>query len=127
MADKQIEVPGKSLIAEMRAAIALVKRTLSGPPDAEKPPERGSDDLVVKTPSGGIPARSGTTVYAETCQVYGCTGSPASKTATLAAITGYTLPVFNLSNADVGGDRYVVTSRLKSGHRYVVVESCSAD
>ena len=54
------------------------------------------------------------------------------KTLTLTALVdgaaaAITATVYNLSNDAVGGSKYVVTARLKSGHRYVVVESCTAE
>ena len=86
---------------------------------------RASDDLVVKTPSGGIAARSSTTVNSALCDVYRETGT--GSTRTLTAVTSTQVRVFNFSNAAVGGSRYVVTSCTRWGTRYVVVESCTAE
>jgi hypothetical protein len=90
------------------------------------------DDYVAYTGSGGIAARSGTTITGELCTIYVETGDITSGSMTLSKCTNgdgsdYQLMVYNLSNVAVNGSRYVVTSRLKSGVRYVVLESCNAE
>lgn len=90
------------------------------------------DDYVVMSPPGGIAARSGNTITGELCTVYVESGDITSGTMTLSKClngdgSDYQLMCFNLSNEDVEGDKYVVTSRLKSGVRYVVLESCEAE
>jgi hypothetical protein len=85
------------------------------------------------TPNGGISARVGTTVYGALCDTYRITDAdPSDDEITLEAIEDgngdpIQVKVFNLSNIDVDGAKYVVTALLKSGHRYVVVESCNAE
>lgn len=85
------------------------------------------DDVVVLTPAGGIPARSGLTIYSELCDAYSCTDSATAGQATLALIPDYQLRVYNLWLEAVPGSARVVTSRLKSGHRYVSLASCAAE
>ena len=88
---------------------------------------------VVKTPAAGIPARSGTDLHSVLCDAYRerfVTGGGVE--GTLAALLNaagnpYQIEVHNLINDEVLGNKYVVTSRLLSGMRYVVVESCSAE
>lgn len=89
----------------------------------------GPDDYVCYTPSAGIAAMSGTTVYNELCTVYRLTGTPADGYMTLEKITNgdgsdFQVRVHNISSAEVNGDKYIVTARLKGGARYVVLEAC---
>jgi hypothetical protein len=96
------------------------------------PPTPGEpDDYIVMTPAAGIAARSGTTIYSAMCNVYRDKASATAGQRTLEAIVEGGIPwqilVYNLSNAAVLGSRYVVTARTKTGTRYVVVESCSAE
>ena len=100
------------------------KGNLSNTPrDVPKAP----DDYIVKTPSGGIAARSGNAITGVSCAVYKLTGNITGGSLTMSAISGFALMVYNLSNEAVEGDKYVVTSLLKSGVRYVVLESCNAE
>jgi len=91
-----------------------------------------ADGLWCKTPSGGISARSGTTIGGpEDCVMYWDDGDLGS-TATLTKITlpdssDWELPIYNAaagSSGAVAGDEYVLTWRSMSGKRYVVIESC---
>lgn len=86
---------------------------------------------TVMTPSGGITARSGTTLNSAMCNAYrdrrGSAGTGTLEALLNAAGNPYQIRVFNTSNGAVGGSRYVTSSRMLSGMRYVVVESCAAE
>lgn len=130
----KLQTLSPEFLAECAATIERVKRLVKGGLSGDEPqPEKAPDDVIVMTPAGGIAARSGTTIYGELCDTYRITDAdPTDDEITLESIVDgndnpIQVKVFNLSNGDVGADRYVVTSRLKSGHRYVVVESCDAE
>jgi hypothetical protein len=81
-------------------------------------------DLLVKTPSGGIPARSGTTVYSATCTV--CILAETSTEGEREIIeTDSELIVYNVYPDAVTGSAYVPTGLLEDGTRYVNGEPCS--
>ena len=118
-------------LAEMRWAIDQVKRMQRGNlRDDRVPMDKTAEDIVVKTPEGGIPARDGTTVSSALCLLYKEVDG-ASNTKTLTPIeidsTHQTIRVWNFSNEAVAEEAYVVTARTKSGTRYVVVESCDPE
>jgi hypothetical protein len=116
---------------EIRCAIDQLKNAPRGQfRDDPLPRTETADDIVVKTPEGGIDARDGTTVYSAMCLLYReVDGSSNTKTLEPIEIdsTHQTIRVWNFSNGAVAGDAFVATSRTKSGTRYVVVESCEAD
>lgn len=125
---------GPDFLKELRWTVDQVRRMVRGnisdaPPDIPQAP----DDVVLWTPSGGIAARSGATVTGALCDTYRIVDSdPDDNEVTLEAIldgnsAAVQVKAFNLSNAAVGGSRYVVSSRLRSGHRHIVVESCDAE
>ena len=131
---KTIQTLSPELIRDIIATMDRLKRMLPGELRGDvAEPKQAPDDVVVMTPSGGIAARSGTTCYGEDCATYRIVDSEITDgEITLEAIVdgasaAITVEVYNLSNEAVGGSRYVVTSRLKSGHRYVVLESCEAE
>lgn len=131
---KTIQTLSPEMIREIASMIDRFRRLLPGELRGDvAEPAQAPDDVVVMTPTGGIAARSGTTCYGEDCEIYRIVDTDFSDgEITLEAIVDgnddpLTLTVYNLSNEAVGGDRYVVTSRLKSGHRFVVVESCNAE
>jgi hypothetical protein len=131
---KTIQTLSPELIREIAAMMERFRRMLPGELRGDVPePAQAPDDVIVMTPSGGIAARDGTTCYGEDCATYRIVDSDITDgEITLEAIVdgasaALTVEVYNLSNEAVGGSRYVVTSRLKSGHRYVVVESCNAE
>lgn len=94
-------------------------------------PQFPDGDLIVKTPTGGIPARSGTTIYSAMCDLYIEIESGTAGQMTLTALApggvAQQVRVFNLSNADVGELRFVAVSLTQRGTRYVVLESCLAE
>lgn len=71
---------------------------------------------ILQTPSGGIAARSGTTVSSANCTVY----SVISNTLTSATIT---LPVYNLSTKAVAGSVYI-GAVMMGGVLIAVWEDC---
>jgi len=130
----RIQTLSPEFIAEAAWAIEQVKRLVKGGLQPGEPDSLNApDDYVVLTPEGGIAARSGTTCYSELCNRYKITDSDHfdDEIVFTALVDGnddpLTVRVFNLSNSAVEGEKYVVTSRLKSGHRYVVVESCDPE
>lgn len=60
-----------------------------------------SGAYIAQTPSGGIAARSGSTVSSANCTIYAINGT----SLTSASIT---LPVFNLSTSAVAGNAYII-------------------
>ena len=115
---------------DQRVLVELVRRErgriLNPNADPEPAyPNQTTDDLVVKTPSDGIPKRDGTTIFSELCDVYRENPTSTDGEKELIAITGYQLPIYNFDPIDdVGGDKFVVTSRTKAGTRYVLWEYC---
>lgn len=79
-------------------------------------------DIIVKTPSGGIAARSGTTISSAVCtrciEIDG-----ASSTKTLVE-TDEELRIYNLYPDAVTGEVYAITSITLHGTRYVSGEPC---
>lgn len=73
--------------------------------------------MIVKTPSGGIDARVGTTLSSATCTrcVEAETVTPGEKTL---HDTGEELLVYNVDLADIAGDSYVRTDLSPNGTRY---------
>jgi len=127
----RIQTLSTEFIREIQWTIQQVRRMVRGDlRDDRLPMDKTAEAVVVKTPSGGIEARDGTTVKSALCDLYReVDGS--SNTKTLTAIMEGASPaqvrVWNFANEAVAGDAYVVTSRTKSGTRYVVVESCDSD
>ena len=81
-------------------------------------------DLFVKTPSGGIAARSGTTVYSATCTV--CILADTATAGQRQIVeTDNELTVYNVYPDAVTGEIYVPTGLLEDGTRYVTGEPCS--
>jgi hypothetical protein len=118
-------------LREIRWAISELKKQQRGQlRDEGRTPDKSAEAIVVKTPAGGIPARSGTTVSSALCLLYKEVDA-ASNTKTLTPIevnsTHQTIRVWNFSNEAVAGDAFVVTGRTKSGTRYVEVESCDPE
>ena len=80
-------------------------------------------DMIVKTPGGGIAARSGTTIYSATCTkcVEAETATPGEKTI---HETSELLVVYNVFPDAVSGGIYATTGLTISGTRYVSGEEC---
>jgi hypothetical protein len=80
-------------------------------------------DILVKTPSGGIPARSGTTIYGVECIVCAeAEGSAAGEK--LIIETSDRRMVYNIYPETVTEEVYVPTGLTWKGTRYVTGEPC---
>ena len=79
-------------------------------------------DIIVKTPEGGIAARDGTTIYSALCTRCIEVDGP-SNTKTLVE-TDEELRIYNLYPDAVAGEVYVITSSTFHGTRYVSGEPC---
>lgn len=106
--------------AESAATADAVDAHRRRPPRPQDKPPTGQD-ILVKTPAAGIPARCGTTVYSATCTRCILTGPIDEKTI---EETDEELEVSNIYNDAVTGSIYVVTSLLEDGTRYVSGEPC---
>ena len=131
---KTIQTVDPDVIRDLVARVKqLERRVLGGLQPGEDPTRQAPDDVIVMTPAGGIVARDGTTCYGEDCAIYVVTDSDMSdgEFELTALVDGNSTPltvmVYNISTDAVEGDKYVATARLKSGHRYVVVESCTEE
>jgi hypothetical protein len=129
MASPVIQTVSVETIRELVARIESLERRLGGglrPGEAD--PSPSPEDLIVKTPEGGIAARSGTTISSELCDVYTLEYSSDTE-ATLTAVTdgasAYQVRVWNVWSEPIGSEVYVMTARMKSGYRYPVCEECS--
>lgn len=95
-----------------------------GQRDFELVPFEGEDQFpgvyVAVTPSGGIPARSGTTLGTATCTL-----QQVSYAGTLSSTTR-TVTVSNLSTTAVGGSAYIICQRVVGGGLVAVWEDCDA-
>ena len=75
-----------------------------------------SPSYILQTPSGGIAARSGTTVSFANCTVFSVVGTTLTS-------AGFTLPVGNLSTTAVAGSAYIVAV-MAGGALVAVWEDC---
>lgn len=78
---------------------------------------RGAAVIYIKSPGGGIPARSGTTLGEAACNLYIRQGSGLVD-------TGQTLTIYNVSSTAVAATRYGVAGWDGDGY-VVIVESCA--
>ena len=131
---KAIQTVSPDVVRSLLNRIEQLERKVMGGLNGDEPPiPLAPDDVVAMTPVGGIAARSGTTCYGEDCELYVVTDADLDdgEFELTALVDGAAAPltamVYNLANEAVGAAKYVVTARLKSGHRYVVVESCDAE
>lgn len=134
MAKNKISTLGPELLKEIRSTIDQMHRMVRGNlRDDELRPDKAPDDVVVLVPGDGIPARVGLVCTAVECPIYRVVDAdPDDLEIELEAILDgandpVTLPIYNLSNAAVGESKFCVTARLRSGHRYVVLEPCEID
>lgn len=82
------------------------------------------NDIIVKTPVGGIAARSGTTIYSEMCVVVVEKRTGADQKTLIESAN--TVEVFNIYPDAVTGEVYVPTAETIWGTRYVTGEECGA-
>jgi hypothetical protein len=83
------------------------------------------DGVVVKIPTGGIPARIDETLYGEYCDLYRIVDTDADDdTISLEAIldgsgAAVQAKVYNAAGSAASDDTYLVSELFRSGHRYV--------
>lgn len=79
----------------------------------------GEHGVIIKTPSGGIAARSGTTVSSASCDVFSIVGTTLTD-------TGNNIDVFNISISSVGGSKYGLAKKEYATGKWVIdFEDCS--
>ena len=90
-------------------AVTTVERSIGSGSKLGLDPTTNYGSYLVKTPSGGIPARSGTTLGTASCtiQVINKTNGQISD--------GESVDVLNLSDTAIGGDIYIKATRTKTG------------
>jgi hypothetical protein len=79
----------------------------------------GGHGVIVKTPAGGIAARSGTTVSSASCDVFSIVGTTLTD-------TGNNIDVFNISISAVGASKYGLAKKEYATGKWVIdFEDCS--
>jgi len=123
---KTVQTLSPEFIEEAAWAIEQVKRILRGNlQDTDRGLQRAHDGVVVKIPTGGIPARYNETLYGEYCDLYRILDSdPDDDVISLEAILdGNDAPVqtkvFNFTESAAEAGTYQVSELFRSGHRYV--------
>jgi hypothetical protein len=84
------------------------KRLMSSGVRTRNRPQTNYASYIVKTPSGGIPARSGTTLGSATCTV--------QNVSTTTISDGISETVLNLSDTAIAGSTYVMATRDRQGN-----------
>lgn len=75
--------------------------------------------VIIKTPSGGIAARSGTTVSSASCDVFSIVGTTLTD-------TGNNIDVYNISISPVGASKYGLAKKEYATGKWVIdFEDCS--
>jgi hypothetical protein len=96
-----------------RAMIIEGRRTIGGGGGG------GEHGVIIKTPAGGIAARSGTTVSSASCDVFSIVGTTLTD-------TGNNIDVFNISISSVGGSKYGLAKKEYATGKWVIdFEDCS--
>ena len=79
----------------------------------------GEHGVIIKTPAGGIAARSGTTVSSASCDVFSIVGTTLTD-------TGNNIDVFNISIFAVGASKYGLAKKEYATGKWVIdFEDCS--
>lgn len=79
----------------------------------------GEHGVIIKTPSGGIAARSGTTVSSASCDVFSIVGTTLTD-------TGNNIDVYNISISPVGASKYGLAKKEYATGKWVIdFEDCS--
>lgn len=79
----------------------------------------GEHGVIIKTPSGGIAARSGTTVSYGSCDVFSIVGTTLTD-------TGNNIDVYNVSISPVGASKYGLAKKEYATGKWVIdFEDCS--
>jgi hypothetical protein len=107
--------------AESAATADAVEGFRRRPPVAPDPVSAGKD-IIVKTPAGGIDARSSTTLSSALCNL--CIEIDSSSYEKTIVETDQQIIVYNIYPDDVTGDVYAITSLTATGTRYVSGEPC---
>lgn len=87
-------------------------------------PRDGADTMIVKTPSGGVAARSSNTMSTATAKLYKWEGT----TLTLAEDKNgndFNIVISNLAGDTVGGNKFVATDLVRRSQRIVTVDPCT--
>lgn len=105
--------------AESAVHADAVEAFRSSPAAPQDRPTRGTD-ILVKTPSGGIAARAGTTIFSAVCTR--CVETSFADEKTILE-TDEPLVVFNTHATDIAGDEYVMTKLTATGMRYAELNS----
>ena len=88
-------------------------------PGGNRVRQNNQRDYLVKTPSGGIPARSGTTLGSATCTIQDLSSS-------YVASDGNDVTVLNPSDAAIAGSIYIGAQQLKDGKFLADISGASA-
>jgi len=79
----------------------------------------GEHGVIIKTPAGGIAARSGTTVSSASCDVFSIVGTTLTD-------TGNNIDVYNISISAVGASKYGLAKKEYATGKWVIdFEDCS--
>lgn len=79
----------------------------------------GEHGVIIKTPAGGIAARSGTTVSYASCDVFSIVGTTLTD-------TGNNIDVYNISISAVGASKYGLAKKEYASGKWVIdFEDCS--
>ena len=89
-------------------------------------PDDDRGDIVVMTPTEGIPARAGRTMYSALCKLQGLSEATAGEV-TITELTDRTVRVYNSWLVEVPGNRLVTAGFLRGNKRYVKVASCDEE
>ena len=92
-----------------RNVTASEKQVLSSKSRALSRPQTNQASVMVKTPTGGIPARSGTTLGSATCTIQTIDRSTGQVT------SGDTITVFNSGSSNIEGGAYPTATRIRDG------------
>lgn len=113
--------------ADIEATLEMIRAprpTPSPPASATRVNGFASEGYILKTPAGGIDARSGDTVSSAQCEVYAIDNN--SNLIPLPSVrTGETLKleVFNVFSSAIGGDAYI-TAKLVFNRLVADAEDC---
>jgi len=91
-------------------AVTTVERSIGSGSKLGLDPTTNHSSVIVKTPSGGIPARSGTTLGSASCTIQVVDKSNDSIS------DGSSIDVLNLSTTAVAGDTYINAIRDRAGN-----------
>jgi hypothetical protein len=99
---------------------ALISKIEMGEVETPYPQAGDRVGIIIMTPSGGIPARVGTTVGKADCEVYRITDGDELQP------TGDIYSIVNMTATPVEGDAYGQAKRI-SGRWVIDVEECEVD